>query len=96
MNAEQKAADKLGDVMKLLAQGCHVKVGAFVFKLSESHQDSCISWQWYESYPSQAWGDSRRNVELWLEELVVNNPVVMYTPPIEKKPTQRQVRAIEL
>lgn len=96
MNARQEAANKLGDVMKLLAQGCHVKVGAFVFKLSELNQDGYINWQWYSEYPRQAWADSKRNVEIWMEELLDNDFEVLYAPPIPKKPTKRQVRSVEL
>lgn len=96
MRSRQEAANILGDVMKLLAQGCHVKVGAFVFKLSELGREGYIHWQWFSEYPNQAWGDSKRNVELWIEELLNNDFEVLYVPPIPKKPTKRQVRSIEL
>lgn len=96
MNSKQKAADKLGDMMKMLAFGCHVRVSNFVFKLCETSEYDATVWQWVNDYPGGTWIRSGKSVDSWISDFRTNNIEVVYVPPIAKKPTKKQVRTIEL
>lgn len=99
MTPKQQAMDKLGDFMKLLANGCHVKVGSTVYR--------ALPWQPYIFYISEheyflpvegpiTWKVKQRSIQAWVMLLehfsmdVVNNPV----PTVELP--KRHVRSVEL
>lgn len=93
MNADQIAMDRLGDFLKLLAQGCHVRVSGVVYKLDGVYfrhrsailyDDPNISWKLRQSL----------DMSFLLELFEYFEPVVVYRP--SQKSAKRNVRSIEL
>lgn len=99
MTPKQQAMDNLGDFMKLLAKGCHVRVSATVYR--------ALPGQPYIFYTSEheyflpvegpiVWKVKHRSIQAWVLLLghfnmdVVNDPV-----PTMEQP-KRHVRSIEL
>ena len=94
MKSKQQAMDNLGDFMKLLAKGCHVRVGGMVYRLMEDNEEGWMARQDSEEYPTGKWHLSSRSLGDWFVQLHFHGIEVLYAPT-NQAPT-RQVRSIEL
>lgn len=93
MTPHDQAIDRLGDFLKLLAQGCHVRIDGVVYKLDGLHirhrsallyDDPIISWRLRQSM----------DMSYLIELFEYFEPVVVYRPNQES--VKRNVRSIEL
>lgn len=94
MNADQLAMDRFGDFLKLLAQGCHVRIGGVVYKAvgNDLHYRSAIL---YDN-PAVTWkARALGTIREWMEYLDDADLTVIHNPNQDKK-ANRRVRSVEL
>lgn len=103
MNADQQAMDRLGDFLKLLAQGCHVQVDDAIFAIGDGKTDPATPMKIMRSIDyfaskeeDRQWlGVTDRNLYSWLRSLLRQNYRVVHRPQINTE-VIRHVRSVEL
>lgn len=91
MNADQLAMDRFGDFLKLLAQGCHVRIDHYVYWRSGS---DIVSSSQLHYDPKQRVGHVINKSVGWWMSVLWNDMEVLYSP-IATTP-MRHVRKVEL